>query len=125
MSSGPAHGPVLVLDDDPAVGRMLTRLLGRRHAVTALEHAPAALERLAAGARYAAILCDLMMPTMPGRVFYREVQAIDPEQARRIVFMTGGAFTPEAQAFLESVPNACVDKPFAVPTLIAAIDALG
>lgn len=118
----PAGGHVLILDDDPAVGRMLTRLLGRRHTVTTLEHAPAAIDRLAAGTRYAAILCDLMMPTMPGRVFYRHVLAIDPDQARRIVFMTGGAFTPESQTFVESVDNPCIEKPFAVQTLLAALD---
>jgi two-component system NtrC family sensor kinase len=113
---------VLILDDDPAVGRMLTRLLGRRHTVTTLEAAPAAIEMIAAGTRFAAILCDLMMPTMPGRVFYRHILAIDPDQARRIVFMTGGAFTPQSQAFVESVDNPCIEKPFAVPTLLAALD---
>jgi signal transduction histidine kinase/CheY-like chemotaxis protein len=113
---------VLILDDDPAVGRMLTRLLGRRHIVTTLEHPSAALEQIAAGARYAAILCDLMMPTMPGRVFYRELMAVAPEQARRVVFMTGGAFTPESQAFVDKLENPCIEKPFAVQTLLAALD---
>ena len=113
---------VLILDDDPAVGRMLTRLLGRRHIVTTLESPSAALDQIAAGTRYAAILCDLMMPTMPGRVFYRELTAIAPDQARRVVFMTGGAFTPESQAFVDKLQNPCIEKPFAVPTLLAALD---
>ncbi|MBL9105675.1 MAG: response regulator [Myxococcales bacterium] len=118
----PAGGHILILDDDPAVGRMLTRLLGRRHRVTTLELAAHAIDQLAAGTRYDAILCDLMMPTMPGRTFYHHVLAIDPAQARRIVFMTGGAFTSESQEFIESVDNPCIEKPFAVPTLLAALD---
>lgn len=113
---------VLILDDDPAVGRMLTRLLGRRHLVTTLEQPSAALDQIAAGTRYAAILCDLMMPSMPGRVFYRELLAVAPEQASRVVFMTGGAFTPESQAFVEKLSNPCIEKPFTVPTLLAALD---
>lgn len=120
--AAPASGDhVLILDDDPAVGRMLTRLLGPRYIVTTLELPSAALERIAAGARYAAILCDLMMPTMPGRVFYRELMTLAPDQARRVVFMTGGAFTPESQAFVERLSNPCIEKPFAVTTLLAAL----
>ena len=34
------------------------------------------------------------------------------EMTMRIVFMTGGAFTPRASAFLERVPNARLAKPF-------------
>ena len=36
---------------------------------------------------------------------------IAPEQASRIVFVSGGAFTPRAREFLERVPNARVEKP--------------
>lgn len=122
----PAEPPpgdhVLILDDDPAVGRMLTRLLGRRHIVTTLEQPSAALDQIAAGERYAAILCDLMMPSMPGRIFYRELTRVAPDQASRVVFMTGGAFTPESQAFVERLSNPCIEKPFTVPTLLAALD---
>ena len=28
-----------------------------------------------------------------------------PERARRVVFVTGGAFTPAAREFVDSVPN--------------------
>jgi len=36
------------------------------------------------------------------------------------VFMTGGAFTPRARAFLERVPNLRVEKPFE-PTRLRTI----
>jgi hypothetical protein len=32
--------------------------------------------------------------------------------ASRVVFVTGGAFTPEANAFLDSIVNERVEKPF-------------
>jgi CheY-like chemotaxis protein len=74
--------------------------------------ARAALERLRAGERFDAILCDLMMPEMTGMQFHAGLSAAAPEQASRVLFLTGGAFTPATQAFLAGVPNPRVDKPF-------------
>ncbi len=35
-----------------------------------------------------------------------------PEAAERVIFMTGGAFTSLARAFLDQIPNLRIDKPF-------------
>ena len=53
-----------------------------------------------------------MMPIMSGMDLYDELCRLAPEQARRVVFLTGGAFTPRGQAFLDQVPNPRLDKPF-------------
>jgi CheY-like chemotaxis protein len=58
------------------------------------------------------ILCDLMMPDLTGMDLHAELTATAPEVARRMVFLTGGAFTPAARAFMDQVQNARVDKPF-------------
>ena len=42
---------------------------------------------------------------------YAEMGRLAPDQVERIVFVTGGAFTPRAREFLESIPNARVEKP--------------
>jgi hypothetical protein len=44
-----------------------------------------------------------------------------PEQAERMVFMTGGAFTAAAAEFLERVPNPRLDKPLDLQRLDALI----
>ena len=52
--------------------------------------------------------------------------AARPEVVPRIAFMTGGAFTPGAAAFLDKIPNRILKKPFAladVQRLIAEIAA--
>jgi len=49
--------------------------------------------------------------------FYEGLSRVAPEQVPRIVFMTGGAFTPSARAFLDKVPNARMEKPFDVQNL--------
>jgi PAS domain S-box-containing protein len=103
---------VLVVDDEPSVGKALKRMLGRHHQMEATTGAHEALERLRRGERFDAILCDLMMPQMSGMEFYRVLQEQLPAVARRVVFMTGGIFTDAARDFIAQVPNTTVDKPF-------------
>jgi hypothetical protein len=40
----------------------------------------------------------------------------------RMVFITGGAFTPAANEFLDRVPNERLEKPFAVPAVRAIVE---
>jgi CheY-like chemotaxis protein len=76
-----------------------------------------ALARIARGDRFDVILCDLMMPQMTGMDFYEALTRAAPEQVMRLVFMTGGAFTPASREFLDRVPNARIEKPFEVQNL--------
>jgi PAS domain S-box-containing protein len=110
-SKGMGHAKVLVVDDEPAVGLVIRRILAR-HEVTVVTTAHDALALLAAGKRFDLILTDLMMPRVSGMELYDELVRLYPEIAARIVFLTGGAFTPEAHAFLDKVRNERMDKPF-------------
>jgi CheY-like chemotaxis protein len=63
-----------------------------------------------------------MMPVMTGMELHEQLRRTAPDQADRIVFLTGGAFTPRARAFLDEVPNPRLEKPFALQTLRALIN---
>jgi CheY-like chemotaxis protein/two-component sensor histidine kinase len=120
-----AAGPfsrVLMVDDEPALGRSTQLLLAPQHDVVPVTTARDALARLAAGERFDVILCDLMMPEMSGIEFHEHVARSAPEYLGRIVFMTGGAFTDEARAFLASVGRPHIEKPFSEKALRSAID---
>jgi two-component system cell cycle sensor histidine kinase/response regulator CckA len=106
-----ACAAVLVVDDEPALGLVLQRVL-RDHEVSVVTTAKAALQLLDAGKRFDVILSDLMMPEMSGMDFYDELARRFPAYLERLVFVTGGAFTPAGREFLERVPNACIRKPF-------------
>ncbi|XXF77854.1 two-component regulator propeller domain-containing protein [Myxococcaceae bacterium GXIMD 01537] len=110
----PMRGRVLVVDDDPLVGASMRRTLAREHEVEVMTAARQALELLVSpeAARFDVVLCDLMMPDMTGMELHEEVLARAPAVAARMVFITGGAFTPGAQAFLERVGNERLEKPF-------------
>ncbi len=120
-----ATGPlsrVLMVDDEPALGRSTQLLLAPQHDVVPVTTARDALARLAAGERFDVILCDLMMPEMSGIEFHDHIARTAPEYLGRIVFMTGGAFTDEARAFLASVGRPHIEKPFSETVLRSAID---
>lgn len=106
------RGRVLVVDDEAMIGAAIRRTLSSEHDVLPLTSAREALERVQAGERFDVVLCDLMMPVMSGMELYEEVQRTVPEQAKRFIFLTGGAFTPKGQAFLDQVSNPRLDKPF-------------
>ncbi|XXF76201.1 PAS domain S-box protein [Myxococcaceae bacterium GXIMD 01537] len=108
---------ILIIDDEPAVGRSLARLIGKRHQVTVMTSGAEALARLIAGESYDVIFCDLMMPDATGMDIYERMRERRPDIAARIVFITGGAFTPRARKFLETVPHRWLEKPFDVQPL--------
>jgi signal transduction histidine kinase len=113
---------VLVLDDEEAVGKALQRLLSTRHQVTTFDRAQDALAHITSGSRFDAILCDLMMPEMSGAQFHHELERLAPEQAQRVIFMTGGAFTEETRAFLSTARNPCLDKPLDLQRLLSMLE---
>jgi signal transduction histidine kinase len=112
---------ILVVDDEPLVGNVLERTLQHDHDVVVVQSARAALERLSAGERFDAILSDLLMPEMSGMDLHRAIVERHPALATRMIFLTGGAFTPAARAFLENEPVVCIEKPFELETLRAAL----
>ena len=61
------------------------------HEVVDLTSAEQALERIRKGERFDLIFCDLMMPRVTGMDFHAALAVEAPEQARRTVFLTGGA----------------------------------
>jgi PAS domain S-box-containing protein len=115
------RGHVLIVDDEVAFAKSLRRLLSNEHVVSIVGNGREALERVQAGERYDVILCDLMMPEMTGSDLYAALTETAPDQAGRIIFITGGAFSPGAQNFLDRVPNPCFEKPCDIQKLRSAI----
>ena len=58
-----------------------------------------------------------LMPDVSGMDVFAHINETRPDYGKRFVFMTGGAFTPKARDFLESVPNEHIEKPFSIREL--------
>jgi CheY-like chemotaxis protein len=116
----PAELRVLLVDDDRLVGAAFSRML-RPFEVVFAQSAVGALARLQAGGKFDAVVCDFHMPGMDGMAFHGEVAKLLPALARQIVFVTGGASSPEAAAFLARHSNTCLLKPVDRDVLKAAV----
>jgi CheY-like chemotaxis protein len=103
---------VLVVDDEAIVCRAMQRVLSAEHDVEVRTAARDALALIEAGARFDAILCDLMMPSLTGMELCARVRAIDPAQATRMLFVTGGTLTPRMDEFLAQPGVRVLFKPF-------------
>ncbi|PTL80589.1 ATP-binding protein [Vitiosangium sp. GDMCC 1.1324] len=118
VTGGP-RGRVLVIDDEPLLCSAVERILRPHHDVVFTTLAAEVLPRLEAGEHFDLILCDLMMPRMNGMDFHAALHRLRPDLTGRVIFLTGGAFTPQAKTFLERVPNRRVEKPFNARALLA------
>ena len=106
-----ASATVIVIDDEPLVGRSIRRAL-RGHEVELFSSGKEAIARLCSDEPFDIVFCDLMMPEVSGMDVYRQVSERRPELASRFVFMTGGAFTRQARSFLEKTKLTYLEKPF-------------
>lgn len=105
---------VLVIDDDPGVGSAFRAMLEAHHEVTSVESGREALKILLGQDDFDVIFCDLVMPGLSGIDLYYALELNRPQKAARVVFMTGGVFTPEAESFLTRVRNRRIEKPFSL-----------
>jgi PAS domain S-box-containing protein len=102
---------VLIVDDEPAILRALSRVLSGYQVTRALsgKEAVAHIER---SGPFDVVFCDVMMPELSGIDVYERAREVCPGQEQRIVFITGGAFTEQAAAFIDSIDNPKLSKPF-------------
>ena len=101
---------LLLIDDEPLVLHVMQRML-RSFEVCAMTDGAEAVKRYQAG-DFDLILCDLMMPGFSGMDVHGALARLGPEHVQRMVFVTGGAYTTEGAAFLATVTNPHLDKPF-------------
>ncbi len=113
---------VLVLEDDPAVGRTFQRIL-LPHRVTVVTRAREALARIGGGEHFDVIVSDVMMPEMTGIDFHARLRAIRPDLADHVIFVSGGVFSPSAREFFARIPNPRLDKPIDAVLLRSLVDA--
>jgi len=106
------HGRILIVDDEPALCKTIQRTLSDDHEVVVVMSARQALDMVVSGDRFDVILSDLMMPEMSGMELYAMLAQSLPDQAGRMIFMTGGAFSPDAAAFLQQESLPWIEKPF-------------
>ena len=116
--AGGGGAAVLVVEDEPALAAAVSEALSDAgFRVDRAGDGQEALARLRAQV-YDLIVCDLRMPRMDGRTFYREIAETTPSLARRIIFVTGDVAGTDAERFLEDTGCRWLAKPFRLRELL-------
>jgi len=115
-----ARPRVLIVDDNPDVGRMLTLALRAHYDCFVETSATRAIDLVVGGQRFDAIVLDLWMPGTNGMEAYETLAERAPSMASRVVFITGGGLPPRMHAFAKRFE--ALAKPLKVDVLRAAID---
>ncbi|MEN0063746.1 MAG: hybrid sensor histidine kinase/response regulator [Myxococcota bacterium] len=118
----PDVGRVLVIDDEPMIGRAVRRMLAPDFDVVIASTGADGLEAATANRRWDLVLLDLMMPGMGGVEVYEEIEQQAPELLPFVVVVTGGIYTDEAHRFLERTGCATLQKPFDAESLARLIE---
>ncbi|MBX9454537.1 MAG: PAS domain S-box protein [Rhizobium sp.] len=120
---GPAFvlsGELLVVDDEPAIGRYVSEYLSSEGVVvTAVDSGREAVELLANGAVFDAVLTDLRMPDVSGDKIIDFIAENRPDLEGRVVIMTGDALGPEINTRSRDIP--VVVKPLELRALRVAL----
>jgi signal transduction histidine kinase len=115
---------VLVVDDEISIRQLLYEILSLDQHSVALASSGIEAADLTERENYDVIITDMKMPGMDGAAFYRQVRQRDPQQARRIIFITGDTVSPDTRAFLQRVSNPVLSKPFKIGPLRDAIESI-
>ena len=112
---------ILIVDDEPAIRRVLSRLLMAKG--YAVREAGTAAEGVAAVdlGGIDAVLCDVVMPGGSGFEFYDQVVRQDPTMAGRVIFLTGAAKEPEVQHQTEARGVPLLSKLYELDLAIDAV----
>ncbi len=70
------------------------------------------------------VICDMVMPSLPGDMFYLAVERTKPRLCRRFIFITGHKGDPKIDAFIRRVGGLMLWKPFQMHELQRAIQSV-
>ncbi len=118
-----ASRSLLLVDDDPRVGKSLARSLGTRFDVEVASGVKEARAELAKR-QFDIILSDVQMPDGGGRCLYEELAASAPEIAQRLILFTGGAPSDSDRAFVEEHRIVLLSKPLEIDAFLEAANAI-
>jgi DNA-binding response OmpR family regulator len=112
---------VLLVDDDEMLAETLKGLLESHNFIVTTSGNGAEALREVMAFDFDVIICDMMMPTMAGDMFYLAVQKTKPQLCSRFLFVTGHADNPKVEAFLKSIDANVIFKPVPTDELVRMI----
>ncbi|HKV04959.1 MAG TPA: response regulator [Candidatus Acidoferrales bacterium] len=119
----PASLRILLIEDEPSVAAFMRAALERR-GYDVVPSASAALGlRLLATGDFRGVISDFRTPGgINGADLHDWLRRHRPELAARVIFITGDTASDETIALLAQAGTPCIEKPFRVQQLLAAVE---
>jgi signal transduction histidine kinase len=106
---------ILVIDDEPMIGRLVKSVLSLD--AVELSSGPRDALKLVADQAYDVILCDFSMPDMSGLEFYSKLIELRPQLQTAFILMTGFHDNADVSAFARKQQVRLLYKPFTIREL--------
>ena len=112
---------ILLLEDDEDFSAIMKDFLESHYfEVVAVKNGVEGVREVM-GSDFEIIICDMMMPTLPGDMFYFAVERLRPHLCPRFIFITGLRGNPKVNDFIKKVKGTMLSKPFHVDDLLEVI----
>ena len=124
-STSSARRSILVVDDEPYIGRIIQlKLESGPYAVELAHDGRSALERLSSGSRYDLVLLDIMMPHLSGLEVLAELRRLPGREQTPVIMLTAKGQDTDRVRAAELGATDFLTKPFSPKKLLARIDEL-
>ncbi len=114
---------LLAIDDEATMCQIFGRALRSLAEVTTVMSVDGAAELLARQP-FDAIICDINMPAGGGPTVRGHIARLQPALLSRTLYVTGGVTTDDKAAFVETIRDQLLEKPFTMRQLQDAVRAL-
>ena len=112
---------ILMLEDETALTEELTPFFAYSgYNLVSVTNGVDGLKQIIAR-DFSVIICDMMMPNLPGDMFYRAVERTKPHLCKRFIFITGFKGNRDIEDFIRKVNGVMLWKPFETHELMDAI----
>ena len=120
-SESRAGGRILVVEDEPTVARLIVDVLQQEgYRATSVLDSREGLDSLSHRSNDL-VICDLRMPHIDGRSFFRALQHSHHPMQWKVLFITGDTMSPSSLEFLATNHLPFLAKPFLVEELKLAV----
>jgi CheY-like chemotaxis protein len=109
---------VVVVDDEPLLLRVMTRMLEVEVELLVFEAPADFLAYLAGGGPCDAVVSDVHLPGITVNALYSRICILRPDLATRVIFVTGSDAESESETFLGQHADRLLLKPFQSQDLI-------
>jgi DNA-binding response OmpR family regulator/HPt (histidine-containing phosphotransfer) domain-containing protein len=121
--TGPAPVRVLIVEDDPAISRLLERALASPSRAVVVAPTAADANRLLAAGRFGLIILDLHLPDGDGRRLLADWRAVAGTRDVPIFVLSADVGPATKAECFAAGADACFDKPLRADVIVAAVAA--